>query len=410
VHPYGGGPGVGLYDRPYQLARAWQDLGHSPTVIIGANHHLLEKGFKPPPQFVVDGVRYAAVPCRPYVSNGIGRLLNMWEFSHRLRSFGEELAKQGRPDAIILSSPHPFPVFAGHTLARRYSAKLVFEIRDIWPLSALAITGMSKWHPFVQLCAIAERFALRKSHLIASVLPRADQYIAMRGYDKPFVWVPNGVGSDSRSEMTPLSPEARSAASLLDQWRDENRKIVVHAGTLGRHNAIDLLVEAIAFGHSIGEAADFRVLLLGVGEQMRSLQDAAKAAGLHHIHFAGRVLKQEVAGLVAAADIGYAGARPIDELYRFGVSFNKFADYYRSEIPIFLPLEPCGDPVSESGGGVARRAATGEDVWGAIRELGSLPRERRRQLGRLGREYMDRYYGYETIAANYVEAIERAPA
>jgi hypothetical protein len=41
VHHYGGGPGLGLYDRPYQLARAWQRQGHSATIFIARFHHLL---------------------------------------------------------------------------------------------------------------------------------------------------------------------------------------------------------------------------------------------------------------------------------------------------------------------------------------------------------------------------------
>ena len=279
MHPYGGGPGVGLYDRPYQLARSWQKLGHSATVFIAANHHLLEKDFRPPREFAVDGVQYAAVPCRPYASNGIGRLVNMWEFSRNLDPFGMGLVnKAAAPDAIVVSSPHPFPIFAARALAKRFSAKLVFEIRDIWPLSAVAIAGMSKWHPFVQLCAVTERFALQKSNLIASVLPRVDQYLAIRGYDKPFVWVPNGIGRGSGATAVE-TPEAKSAAQVLAQWRTEGRKVVVHAGTIGQHNAIDLLVEAIAFGHSAGQADNFRLLLLGVGEQMAALQRAAEAGG-----------------------------------------------------------------------------------------------------------------------------------
>src|SRR5690606_13536494 len=145
--------------------------------------------------FALDGARYVAIPARRYLGNGLGRILNMWDFSTGLRAAGLKLGQsEARPDAIVVSSPHPFSIFAAHALARKYRARLVFEIRDIWPLSLTEILGVSRWHPFVQLCAFAERFALQKAQLIASVLPRADRYLADRGYgDKPFLWVPNGM-------------------------------------------------------------------------------------------------------------------------------------------------------------------------------------------------------------------------
>ncbi len=409
VHHYGGGPGVGLYDRPYELARAWQRQGHTVTVLVASFHHLLEKRAPLADDFLVDGVQYVSVPARQYDGNTFSRLFNIWDLTKNLYVSADRYTGAWRPpDAVIASSPHPFTIYPAHRIARSTGAKLVFEIRDIWPLSITEILKTSRLHPFVQLCAVTERFALTRADLIASVLPRADRYLNDRGFGhKPFVWVPNG--TNIQRNVTPLTTDtARKADAVLDGWRAEGFTTVVHAGSLGKPNAVDLLLEAMAFGASRGEADRCGVLLLGSGEQLPKLQAMVGEKKLKNVHFAGRVAKNEVAGLLEKSDIGYAGVRALDRLYQYGVSLNKFADYYGASLPALLPIEPCGDPVSASGGGIARRAQTPEAIWSALRELITMPSDLRRSLGAKGRAYMEREYDYDLVARRYVEAIETA--
>lgn len=153
--------------------------------------------------------------------------------------------------------------------------------------------------------------------------------------------------------------------------------------------------------------AGCRVLLLGSGEQLANLRALVAEKKLANIYFAGRVAKSEVAGLLEKSDIGYAGVQSLDDLYQYGVSLNKFADYFSASLPALLPIDPCGDPVSASGAGIVRRAQTPEALWNALRELLMMPAPQRRALGERGKAYMAREYNYETIALRYIEAIAR---
>lgn len=411
VHPYAGGPGLGTHYRPYHLARAWQRQGHSATIFVAGFHHLLQTRDALPANFEIEGVNYVTVPARAYSGNGVGRILNMAEFSSRLRQAGSKYGSDApRPDAIIVSSPHPFSIFAGHALAKRYGAKLIFEIRDIWPLSLTEILGVSPWHPFVKLCGYAERFALDKADLITSVLPRADHYLAERGYAaKPFQWVPNGIDTHDREQDVQLSNASRLALEKISQWREDGCAVVVHAGSLGSPNAVDRLLKAFLIGRSRGEANKSRLLLIGRGEQMPALQQFAEEHNIDGVHFTGHVAKEDVPHILRSCDVGYAGVRSIDRLYRFGVSLNKFADYFGAGLPVLLPIAPCGDPVSESGGGIARAMDTAEAVWGALHELVRISQQERRALGDRGRVYMAQHYDYDGIASNYTAAIARLP-
>lgn len=410
IHPYGGGPGIGLYDRPYQLARAWQRQGHSVTIFIARFHHLLEKQVALDEEFLVDNIQYITVPTRHYFENNLRRFGNIWDFATNFSSVVRRVASSTRrPDAIIVSSPHPFAVFAAWSLAKRLHAKLIFEIRDIWPLSITEIVGASRLHPFVILCSFTERFALQRSDLIASVLPQANVYLRDRGYyNKSFVWTPNGIDAHALEKHVLSDDASRRACAKLREWRSQGRVTVIYTGSIGVPNAVELLTKALHYANSIGEGDKCGVVIVGKGNQLGTLRQFATDNELSNVHFTGLVPKADAAALLYEADIGYAGLRDIPALFSYGVSPNKIADYFRASLPAVLPITPCGDPVSESGGGIARRAQTPAEVWGLLRTLIYMSSDERRALGRKGKAYMEREYDYDIVARRYVEAIARA--
>lgn len=410
IHHYGGGPGLGSYDRPYQLARAWQAQGHTATTFIASFHHLLQRSPPLEPEFSIDGARYVTVPARSYSGNGLDRVLNLWDFSRNLHATGVAEGRRAKPDVVIASSPHPFAIFPAFRLAKHYGARLVFEIRDIWPLSITEILETSRLHPFVQMCGFAERFALKKSDLIASVLPRADRYLADRGFGhKPFAWVPNGIGNPATTGTALVSDEAYQAVAQIRKWRSEGLPIVIYTGSIGRPNAIDLLLHAVAFGKSTNEAARCALLIVGKGDQLEGLRTFVRDNNMSDVHFTGPVPKNDAVALLRHADIGYAGLRNIESLFGYGISPNKIADYLQASLPVLLPIAPCGDPVSESGGGIATKAETPESVWNSLHKLLAMSPAERQALGAKGKSYVAREYNYAGIAQRYVEAVQRLP-
>ena len=58
-----------------------------------------------------------------------------------------------KPDVIIVSPMAVFCIFPAWVLAKIYKAKLVFEVKDIWPLSLISLGGFKESHPFIKLMA-----------------------------------------------------------------------------------------------------------------------------------------------------------------------------------------------------------------------------------------------------------------
>lgn len=408
VNHYAGGPGIGKFVRAYHLGRAWAEEGHTTTVFVARWHHLLERPEPLPSETVIDGVRYVALDARPYKGNGLRRIFNMLDYC---RSAGrlarrEELSS---PDAIIVSSPHPFGILPAWLLARQHGAKLVFEVRDLWPLSVVELNGTSRWHPFVLLCALVERFAYRRSHLVASLLGGAEAHMRARGLGPgKFVHLPNGIDPDRNLLAAPVSEPATKAARQIDQWHAENRIVLIHPGAQGLPNALDLLLDATSILNDKGHAERFGVLLVGEGPQTQALKQRAKELGLSNVAFFPVVPSDDALWLTMHSDIGYAGTRNVVSVYRHGISFNKLADFMQAGLPVILPVSVQGDPVSESGCGIVTGSDNPADVAQAILRLVETSSEDRAAMGRKGLEYAKRHLDYRRIARAYVDAIKAA--
>jgi glycosyltransferase involved in cell wall biosynthesis len=407
IHPYGGGPGIGRFFRPFHLANEWKKLGHSTTVFVADYHHLLDIKQTLPTRQSVEGVDYVALSTGHYQGNGISRIMNMAQFCASLWATRKRVGKDlEKPDAIIVSSPHPFAIYPARALAKRFGAKLVFEVRDLWPLSITEINGSSKWHPFVLLTAITERYAYKKSDLVASLLPGVENYMRERNMAyKNFVWVPNGVEPDATEPKQPTSDAGLSALEILSKWQKQKRTVVVYAGALGKPNAIDLLIDAVKIISSKNDNHKVSALIVGDGDRATELRQQAKHLPVDIMQFTGRLPKNEALWLMKASDIAYGGLRPFDNVFKYGISPNKLLDFILMGLPVVLPTRAYQDPVTVTKGGIAVPTGKSSDIAIAIESLAALPKAERQLRAKTAKENLHRIFNYTAIAKNYIDSI-----
>jgi glycosyltransferase involved in cell wall biosynthesis len=409
AHHYAGGPGIGRFFRPWELAREWAKLGHHTTVFVADFHHLLDKTEGLPAHQIVDGVSYVALASGRYKGNGLNRILNMMNYTRSLWALRKRVGRDlPKPDGIIVSSPHPFAVFAGHALAKRFNAKLIFEVRDLWPLSVTEINGTSKWHPFVWLTAFTERYAYRHADVVASLLPGVENYMKERSLAyRNFIWVPNGLTVESMVPLEPRSERGITAKSAIAGWQREARQIVVYAGALGKPNAIDLLLSAAKILADEGNAHKFAFLIIGDGDKADELRAQAAALPNGIVHFAGRLTKPETLWMLKASDIAYGGLRPFDAVFKYGISPNKLLDYILIGLPVVLPAYAYRDPITETGGGVAVRSGLPQDIAEAIAKLADMSKAERMAKAKEAQERALQLFGYAGISDRYAQAMQK---
>jgi glycosyltransferase involved in cell wall biosynthesis len=408
VNQYAGSRIHGMEFRHSELARELRRLGHEVVVISGSFSHLFARLPETTGTYTfaeVDGVAYCWVRVPRYGrSTGLGRFVNMLVFAGRL--FRLPVGRLPAPDAIIVSSPSPFPIFAAGRWARRFRARRVFEVRDIWPLTLQELGGLPRWHPLVLVLAWIERRAYRTADLIVSVLPAATSHLVAHGADPARIrLIPNGideasldaaagaVGSDPTAGGTP--DEARPAAPAPP---GPTRFVVGFVGTLGMANALETLIDAARRL----DPARFSIVIVGDGPEGRRLRD--RAADLPHVTFPGPVPKADVPKVLRTFDACYVGYHR-SPLYRFGISPNKVFDYLAAARPVILAADAPADPVRASGAGLTIPPDDPVALAAAIEALTAMSPEERADLGRAGRGFVEREHSYRELAARYAAAL-----
>jgi glycosyltransferase involved in cell wall biosynthesis len=383
--------------RHYYLGRALLARGHTVVLVSGSYSHLFSRQPDTSRAFTIeelDGLTYCwvAVPrYRRAISSG--RVLNMVAFALALLRLPVHLLPD--PDAILVSSPSLFPIVAASRWARRYDARLVFEVRDIWPLTLREIGGLSRIHPLVVAMQRFEDYAYRRADRVISVLPAAAGHMVARGMDaRKFSYVPNGV------EVS-LDTAGPAPAAVADAIRP-GKFTVGFVGTLGLANALETLVDAARL--VMGDEID--VVVVGDGQQRERLM--ARAAGLPNVRFVGPIPKASVAAALQLFDACYVGYRR-SSLYRFGVSPNKLYDCMAAGRPILFAADAVNRPVDEAHCG---RTVPPEDpgaLAAAIRSLAACPRGERTRLGANARAYAAARHDYAVLAGELAAVLLDGP-
>jgi glycosyltransferase involved in cell wall biosynthesis len=408
--PYAGGPDLGPFYRPYELAREWAQTGIDTTVFVAQHHHQTQHA-QLPETFYRDGVRYRSVPCAPYSGNRLARFRNMFGFTAGMSRSGElEAAQTGRPDAIVVSSPHPYPAMSATRLAKRYGASFVFEVRDIWPLSFSEILGMSRKHPVYRVTGQVERHAYKHANALVSVLPAAWRHMVARGGQRDkFEWIPNGAARDVSLPAKPSEPAALTGLTYIRECQAQGRRVLAYAGAMGPPNALDGLIPAIK---ALGQSASDRLALVLMGdgsERARVKRELASLGTSVPIRFTGKLTREDASVLLQQADAGFVLALD-SPLYQFGISINKIFEYMRLSKPVLAAYRAANDPVGEANAGVVLEPGDPAALARALEDFAEAPDAQMAQWGGAGRTYFERTHAYDALAAKYARLLRRLRA
>jgi glycosyltransferase involved in cell wall biosynthesis len=393
VNQYAGSPRHGMEYRHYHLARALVEQGHGVVMLSGSRSHLFTRLPQVRRRFtieVIDGITYCWVAVPRYErAISIGRVINMAAFALQLVRLPVD--RLPAPDAILVSSPSLFPLPVAARWARRFGARLVFEVRDIWPLTLRELGGLSRRHPLVAVMQRFEDYGYRRADAVVSVLPAAAEHMVSRGMDRAkFHYVPNGI--DLAAER------ANGAAPAVREAIRPDRFTVGFVGTLGRANVLETLVDAAG----LLDPDEAHVVIVGHGAEREQL--VARAAGMPNVAFVGPIAKDEVAAAVGLFDACYVGYRR-SSLYRFGVSPNKLYEYMAAGRPILFAADTANQPVAEADCG---RTVAPEDpaaLAAAIRSLAAAPAAERARLGANARAYVEQRHDYRRLSRELADVL-----
>lgn len=289
VEHYAGSDRYGMEFRPFYMAREWVKLGHDVTILAADFSHLRRENPKIQKDFteVYDsGVRFVFVRTCSYRKNGIKRVFNMLGFMNKLKKNAKWLAETYRPDVVINSSTYPMDVYPAKKIADLCSARLFYEIHDIWPLSLMAMSKLTEKNPLIRYVQRAEDYCYKNCDGVVSILPDASRHIKERGFPNVnFHYVPNGIVLDAEARE-PLGPQHKQ---VLDRLHAEGKFVVLYAGGHARSNALDCLVMS---GKTL--PGDVAVVLVGKGTEKQRLERLADENEISNVVFLDAVPKNQM--------------------------------------------------------------------------------------------------------------------
>ena len=400
VAHFAGSAKHGMVYGHYHLAKEWVKRGHTVTILAASFVHTRSTQPKTDgwiTEEFVDGIRYLWLRTPSYrPSSSIGRLRSI--FSFLLKSWFVQVTGP-HPDVVICSSHYPLAIFPARKLARKSAATLVFEVRDLWPLTLIELGGASSRHPFIRLMQWAEDFAYRESDKVVSVLSHSKDYMVSRGMDPTkFIFVPNGIDTDQHEERYRLP---NTHVEILDRLKKSNKFIVGYAGKVGLSNELQTLIRSLA----IYNDPDVHVVILGDGDYLRALQELVNSVGVaDRVTFLGHVLRNQIPCFLGYLDAAYVGLA-LKGLFRFGISPTKVGDYMLAAVPVIYAVEAPGDVVAEADAGITCSPENPKNVAEAIEKLKRLTEQERLEMGARGRAWVLENRNYEILADNFLNGI-----
>ncbi len=400
VSQYASTPQTGVYNRHYNFANEWAKSGFKVYVISSGVHHFLRKkpilNNKFTEQKIANNFSFIWINLIRYKSSHDKRRVLGWLlFTLNLLKLDKKIST---PDVIYYSSPAPFGVLSSYKIAKKYSAKLVFEVRDIWPLTLIELGNYSSNHPFIKLMQWIEDFAYKNSDIVISNLKNAIEHMESRGLDsKKFHWIPNGIYSNEIIDKQFLSEK------FLEQIPTD-KFIVGYLGTLGLANCIESLILSAEY---LKSKKDIIFILVGDGKEKRNLISLAKQKNLNSIYFIDSIPKNQVHAMLKKFDILWLGAKN-SKLYKYGIAMNKLYEYFYAAKPIIYAINSGGyNPVTEAKAGVQVEPENAKDIGNAILKLYSLSSSEREKIGQRGYKFVLKNYEIINLSNKLLKIITK---
>jgi glycosyltransferase involved in cell wall biosynthesis len=386
--------------RSYELARRLVDRGHRVT-IVSRDTRMLEAGRdgRPPGRLVarerVDGIDVLFLNI-PY-ANRYATPVRLASFTAFTIAAGVAGALERRPDVVFASSTPLTIGIAGLATARLKRVPFVFEIRDLWPAVPVEL-GTLRSRPAVRSAEWLERRLYDGAKRIVVLSEGAQQDLERRGIpSEKLALIPNA------ADLDVFRPGAVDEGFRAGHGL-EGRFVALYAGAMGRANGLDQLVDA-------AEALrDSRVTIvaLGDGGERPRLERRTRELGLDNLRFLPPVAKDELAGIVGAADVTLTIFAPYPVLETN--SPNKFFDSLAAGKPVVVNLDGwLRRLVEENDAGAWTPGGDPRALANVLAELATDP-ARVERMGRNARALAEREFSRDLMAERLARTLEEAIA
>lgn len=316
------------------------------------------------------------------------RLLNY--FSFVISSFFAGIFRTGKYDLIICESPPLFLGFTAVLLKWWKGAKLVFNVSDLWPESAVKL-GLVTNNTVIKLSTWLEEWIYKKSDFISGQTQGIVKDINKRFPQKPIFWLRNGIDID----------DMKAQVSQSD-WRDQvgynsNDMVVYFGGLLGYAQGLEVILNA---ANLLKDYPNIKFAIVGEGPEKEKLLALKEELQVDNVTLFPGVTKAEIVNIINVVDIAIIPLRKID-LFLGAIPSKIFEILYLKK-PILLGVMGEADDlfIKEGKAGLAyepdNEKALAEQVLNFYNNRNLIP-----EMGENGKAYVSEHFNRRKIAQDF---------
>ncbi len=401
IDHYSSEPQYGGIARQYDFAVELSKRGYNVVVIASSFSHFNHSYISNKDMFISkinDNAHYVYLKTTSYTkNNSLSRFLNIFSFERAVAKQRDKIVKLfGIPQTINGCSVHPLAWVAAEKASKKYNARLVIEVRDLWPEIWLASGEKTKYHPMVLYFGALEKRAYKKSDAIIYSMQNGDKYIGDKlGFDKSKMHL-IGQPMDTvrfdkfKIEKKNLIPEKISMFM-------NNSFVATFAGYYMDYEGVMTMLEAAKILND--RDIPVKMLFVGSGQEKENMINYVNKYNLDNVLIGDRISKESIPALLYNSDVclAHLAIRDNDKAYQYGVSKNKVNEYLYSGSPTLYGFHDKNDPVQKSGAGYVIEPFNSLEFADKLEYLFKLDKEKFNSYGNNGRDYINNTHNVEVL-------------
>jgi len=385
-----------------EITRVWTEQSHSVTVLAGMMHYngsekrteYKGKHFVKKRQGNVDVWRCHV--SESYNKHFVGRLWGYFSFMFSSMYAGIFKTK-GKFDVVVVTSPPLFVGVSGYMISRLRRMPFVFEVRDLWPESAID-TGVLTNKMIIKLAYWVEGFIYKRAKLINVLTPAFYKTLEEKKHipAKKLIQISNAADfSLSESLLQNFDVE-----SFRNEHRLSGKFVITYVGAHGVANCLEQLIDAGA------ALADTNVLflLIGNGMEKEKLKKLAIERGVTNVQFIDSVPKAEVFRYILASEMGASVLKRVDTFKT--VYSNKTFDYMSCKKPILMAIDGVSRELVEAAGAGCYVEPENTAAYNMIIRQYMADPARLKREGESGYLYAKGNFDREVLANRYLDHLK----
>jgi len=388
---------TGFETRLFALSRIFVKKGHQVSIISSVDNYFgsFPNHRKTYNHEMIDGISVTWIKSFQYKKTiSLKRVFSWIDFEWKLLWTNTKVFNQ--PDVIIVSSLSLLTILNGIRLKKKFNCKLIFEIRDIWPLTLVEEGGYSESNPFVKVLSWIERCGYKKSDLTIGTMPNIAEHVnSVTKQNVKSACVPFGFHLEDYKQKQ-LTEEYKT-----DYGIPTNKFVIGYAGSIGLSNGLDTFINVI---RRLKNNQQIHFVILGKGASRESYMNYLSDCS--NVQFIAKVERHQVKNILANCDILYFAALK-SKVWKYGWSPNKLIDYMISGKPVLASYSGYQSMINEANSGLFVPAEDEEALLDGIQVMYSMSSKELVAMGQRGKEWLIENRQWKTLADNYLSIIEK---